>query len=279
MLRCAPILRLPPPNAAMLCLLPLCVLGDGPLFWPAACLVAIAAACARQHGAMLACYGLAVGFDANALLLAPFIAAVVIGARVPARICVLAPALALAMAVARSPGAAPGLALPSLALAGDAPSVWTILHSVPWVETLPLGGLAVTSMLGVAVAYGVWTAARPLRPGDMLDSALLCALALPVLLPAGGPRALLLAAALAALLALLDPSTRRQRIAALVLLGMVVAALGTRGGPEVGAIVILAALLLQARGVLKPAANDNPPSPWVASPRSPFPLPLQRETC
>ena len=73
MLRPAPIPALSTPGLAALLLLPLSVLAGGALFWPAACLIAVAEATARRHAAMLVWYGLALGFDCNALILAPFV--------------------------------------------------------------------------------------------------------------------------------------------------------------------------------------------------------------
>jgi hypothetical protein len=249
---------LAPPNAAALLLLPLCGLANGALFWPAACLVAIAAAVAQRPGAMLVWYGLAVGFDANALVLAPFVAA--LGFRLHARwqMVPLAVALALAMRLARSPDVPLGLVLPQdLALAGGAPTLWAIVQVLPGIGALPLTGLALTSALGLVVAYGAWTTGCRLRQRDLLDAALLCAL-LPILLPAIGPQVFLLASPLAVIVALLDPHARRWSIAALVMGGTMLAWLG---GPDIaplGAIAMLAATLLQAHAGLACPANDNP---------------------
>lgn len=277
MLRPAPPLRIPPPSATAWLLLPLSVVANGALFWPAACLVAITAAGARHYGAMLVWYGLAVGFDHNALVLAPFVAAVLIGARVRWRLLPLAPVFALAMLLARAHAAPPFLALPEPITLPAAPSLWTILQMLPWIGTLSLGGLALTSAFGTAVAYGAWASTQPLRPPEVRERALLCALAIPMLLPGLDPSAFLLAGGLALHATLLERSAPRRRIAALVGIGMLVACSGGVGAAAFGAIAMIGATLLQARAVLKRgAANDNPAMAWAAAAR---PLPLPRVMC
>ncbi|TPG54051.1 hypothetical protein [Sphingomonas glacialis] len=257
-------------------LLPLSVLADGALFWPAACFATILAASARHYGAMLVWYGLALGFDGDALILGPFVMAVAIGARMRWQMLPLVPVFALAMLVARSRGLPLSLDLQPLAMADEAPSLWAIVRTLPWINTLPLAGLALTSAFGAAVAFVAWGSTRPLRQAALLDTALFCALMLPVLLPAAEPQALLLAGGLAWLVAVLDPRAPRWRIAALVTTGALTAWLGGATAAPFAAIALVAATLLHARIVLKPAANDNPA---MARAIHRGPLPLQRETC
>ncbi|MGY2736357.1 hypothetical protein [Sphingomonas sp. UYP23] len=276
MVRPAPTLLLPPPSAAAMLLLPFSVLADGALFWPAACFVAILAACARHYGAMLVWYGLALGFDRDALILGPFVLAVAISARVRWQRLPLVPVFALAMLVAGSRGLPVSLDLPSLSVADEAPSLWAIVRTMPWINTLPLAGLALTSAVGAAVAFVAWASTRPLRQAALLDAALLCALMLPVLLATAEPQALLLAGGLAWRIALLDPRAPRWRIVALVTTGVLTAWLGGAPAAPLAAIALVAATLLHARIVLKPAANDNPA---MARAIHRLPLPLQRETC
>lgn len=251
-----------PPSVAAAALLPLSVVAGGALFWPAACLVAILAALERQHFAMLVWFGLAVGFDPQALLLAPFILVVLIGRRVAWPLLPVAPLFAAAMLLARPGGFAPNLMLPQdFALSGGAPNLWAIAQTLPWVGALPLTGLALTTALGAAAAYIAWFSARPLRRNSLLDAALLCALSLPALLPALDARAFLLADVLALAVAVRDPRPARWRIAALVLGGSLVAGLDL---VPLGAVAMLLATLLHARATLRPAANDNPLMPRTA---------------
>lgn len=267
---------LAPPNAAALLLLPLSVLADGALFWPAACLVAIEAAVARRPGAMLVWYGLAVGFDMDALVLAPFVIALSLRLRARWRAVPLAPVLAFAMLLARSHGDALGSAMPQdLPLTNGAPTVWAIAQTLPWIGTLPLTGLALASAFGACVAYTAWATHCRLERVDLLDAALLAAM-LPVLWPAIAPHAFLLTVALAALLAVRNPSMRRLQVAALVVSGTMLA--GLAGPPTVplATAALVAATLLHVRAVLKPAANDNP---RFAAPINSRPLPPRLETC
>lgn len=274
--RPAPAPRLSPPSAAAWLLLPLSVVADGALFWPAACLVAVSAAGARDYGAMLVWYGLALGFDHTAIVLAPFVVAVLIGARVRWPLLPLAPGFALAMLLARSHGLPPLPILPQpLALDTAAPSLWVILEALPWIGTLPLSGLALTSMIGAAAVYIAWGATQPLRHADLFDGALLCALAFAMLLPGADPDAFLLSAGLALHMAVVDRGVRRWRIAALIGIGLLVAWLGGTIAAPLGALATLTATFLHARGVFKnAAANDNAVTAWrVTLP----PLPQQRE--
>ncbi|WP_029625340.1 hypothetical protein [Sphingomonas sp. PAMC 26605] len=265
-----------PPSAATFALLPLCVLANGALFWPAACLVAIAAAVAQRPGAMLVWYGLAVGFDANALVLAPFVVALCVRLRAPWPTLPLAPACALAMLLARSQGVPLAIVLPQdVALTRGAPTLWAIAQALPGIGALPLAGLAMASALGAAMAYTAWATGLSLRRADLLDAALLGAM-LPVLLPAIGPQALLLADALALIVAVLDPRAGRWRVAGLVVGGTTMAWLGRADATALAAVAMLAATLLHARMVLKPAANDNP---RIVPLQRAKPLPSWPETC
>lgn len=249
---------LAPPSALALLLLPLSVLADGALFWPAACLVAITAAVARRPGAMLVWYGLAVGFDIDALVLAPFVLAQSLRLRISWRSVPLAPAFALAMLLARYHAIPSVLVLPQdLALTTGAPTLWAFVARIPGIGTLPLTGLALASAIGAIAAYTAWATGCGTRRIDLLDAALLCAL-LPVLSPAIGTHAFLLADALALLVAGLDPRARRWWVAALAWTSTALAwRIGTDAAP-IAALAMLGATLLQTRAVLKLAANDNP---------------------
>uniref|UniRef100_UPI0035CAFACB hypothetical protein n=1 Tax=uncultured Sphingomonas sp. TaxID=158754 RepID=UPI0035CAFACB len=253
-----------PPSAAALLLLPLSVLAGGALFWPAACLAAIAAADARQHGAMLAWFGLAVGFDAQALLLAPFIVALLIGRRVSIALLPLAPLCAAATVVARAAAFQPVALLPQdLLLSHGAPNLWAIAPLLPWFGALPLSGLALACAFGSAAAYVAWFSARVLRGAALLDAALLCALVMPGLLPALDGRAFWLADALAVTNALLGNARPRWWIAALLVTGTLLACAGAALLP-LAVVAMLLATALQLFAVLKPAANDNPLMPRTA---------------
>lgn len=266
--RAAPVPALP--SAAPLLLLPLCVLAHGALFWPAACLVAIAAAIARQGGAMLLWYGLALGFDADALVLAPFVVMLGLRTRAAPRMLALAAAVALAMLVARSYDGAFDFAVPhEMTMMNGAPTLWAIVAKTPGLSELPLTGLALTVAIGLSCAYAAWVAGCRLERRALLDAALLGAM-LPVAMPGIAPPAFLLAALLAPIVARDDPSARRCSIAALVTGGTALAAIAGPGAAPVAALAVLAALWLHGRAVLRPAANDNP---RVTPPRRAMPLP------
>lgn len=254
-------LRLPrvtPPLATPLLLVPallgFALLGPWGAASVAACLMALVAASGRQHVAMLGWFGLALGCSGLALLLAPLVLALLLDRRVPWRHWAIAPGLAAAVLWLRQGGG--DVPPPS----PYAPNIWAIAHALPWVDTLPLGGLALTATVGAGAAFVAWFSVRPLHGRALVEAALLCALVTADLAPAMPPGSFVLAGLLAAAVAVADPA--RIRVALLVPGGMLLTLLAERGGLDhagaIGAIPLIWATLLVARTVLHPAANDNP---------------------
>jgi hypothetical protein len=232
------------------------VLG-GAWFWPAACLMAVLAATEDDLSAMLVWYGVALGCDPQALLLAPFIVALAIQRRVSPVLLILAALTGTAIMLARALlGDATGLPFPlNLPLSRGAPNLWVLAQAMPEIGELPLVGLAFAATAGAAAAYAAWFSARRMYRQMVPDAVLLCALVMAELMPGTDLSALAVADIVALTLAMANPrDAARWRIAGLVLGGSVIALLAA--SPAAAALLI--ATLLQARAVLKPAANDNP---------------------
>ena len=238
-------------------LLPLAVMLGGVWFWPAACLLAIIAALERDHPAMLGWYALALGFDPQALVAAPFFVALSIQRRVPVSEGGIAILLALATLLTR--GATLGFGVPTFPLdivpSAGAPNLWLLAGAMPWIGELPMIGLAFTCTIGAAAAYVAWFSARPVADRALLDAALLCALVMAALMPGLDARAFTLATILALTLAFRERNAARWSIAGLAVAGSMLALFGLS---PIGSLLTVLATILQARAELKPAANDNP---------------------
>ncbi len=247
---------------ALLLLVPLGLMLGGAWFWPIACLMAVLAATEDDTAAMLVWYGVALGFDPQALLLTPFIIALAIQRRALPVLLILAALTGAAIMLARKlTGDVPMLPpFPlDLPLSRGAPNFWVLAQALPGISELPLTGLAFAATTGAAAAYAAWFSARRLYRHTVLDAVLLCALVMAELMPGTDLTVLAVADIVALTLAM---STRRDaarwRIAGLVLSGSAIALLAAPNLGPLAAAALLIATVLQARAVLKPAANDNP---------------------
>ena len=251
-------------DAVAIALIPLGLMLGGALAWPWACLIALRAAVRGELWLMLLWYGVALGFDPQALLIGPFIAALAIQHRAAPLWVALSGVAAAAIVLAR--GSIGDLSMPpfllDLPLSRGAPNLWVLLLAAPGVGDLPLNGLAIVATVGTAGAYTAWFSARRLYSQQRADAILLCALVMTVVIPATDAMVLMIAAIVAGTLAIAgrgDPA--RWRVAGLVLATSALALLPERGAMPLAAVALLIATLLHARAVIKPAANDNPLMP------------------
>lgn len=254
-------------DALAVALIPLGLVLGGAFVWPLACLIALRAAARGKLRLMLLWYGVALGFDPQALLIGPFIAAFAIQRRAAPSWVALAGLAAAAILLAR--GYAGDLSMPpfllDLPLSRGVPNLWVLLRAVPGMVEVPLIGLALVASVGAAGAYTAWFSARRLYPHMMPDAVLLCVLAMTTVMPATDATALAIADIIALSLALAKGSdTTRWRVAGLALGASALALLPQPAAPPLAAVALLIATLLQARAVLKPAANDNPLMPRTA---------------
>jgi Gpi18-like mannosyltransferase len=260
--------------AALVFLLPSVLLNAGLLgqcdaMWVAPCVMAVAAAIDRKHAAMLAWCGLALGFKAQSVLIAPFFLALLIQRRVPFRLWPIAPAVfAATMLPAWAAGWPAGdLATIYLRQAGtypalsfNAPNIWVILQALPL--GAPLAGLAAAAAIGATAAYIARFSAQILDSRALLHAALLAPLVTAGLLPRMHERYFFLADILALVLALAYRDKRSWTIAILVQVGSTLALLGYISGlagfAMLGGVAMIVATLRVARPLLQRAANDNP---------------------
>ena len=262
-------------GAALIAVLPSFVLnadlmGQCDAMWGAACVMALTAAIDRRHAVMLAWCGLALGFKAQSVFVAPFFLALLINRRVPFR---LWPIPLLVAAATMLPAWAAGwpardLAMVYLrqaehfqALSMNAPNIWALVQALP-LGGLPLAGLAFAAAIGVTGAYIARLSATYLDDRTFVAAALLAPLIVVGLLPRMHERFFFLADVLALVLALTCRNRRGWTIALLVQigssLGIVGYLVGWDGMTMLGAPAMIAATILTAQIVLKPAANDNP---------------------
>lgn len=245
------------------------LLGQCDAMWAAPCVVGVAAALDRRHAAMLAWFGLAVAFKAQAVLIAPFFLALLIKRRVPLWLWPIAPAVTIATML---PAWAAGWPAADLAtiylrqadtfqmLSFNAPNIWAILQALP--IGLPLLGLATAAAIGGTAAYIARFSAQTLDNRGLLSAALLATLITAGLLPRMHERYFFLADVLALCLALVCRDRPSQTIAILVQAGSTLALLGYLSGIAglaiLGGVAMIVATIRLARSLLKPAANDNP---------------------
>ena len=270
------ILEIPQPNraAALVFALPSVLLNAGLVgqcdaFWTAPLVMALAAAINRRHVAMLAWCGLALGFKVQAILIAPFILALLINRRVPLALWPIAPAAFVATMV---PAWAAGWPASDLAMiyarqAGEfsnlsfnAPNIWMIADALP--IGLPLLGLSFAIAIGAIAGYIARFSVMPLEGKGLIAAALLAALVTAGLLPHMHERYFFLADILALLLALVNRDRASWTIAILVQAGSTLALFaylsGIAGFAMLGGVAMIVATIRLARSLLKPAANDNP---------------------
>lgn len=235
------------------------------------------------YAMMLAFTGVAIaGSPINATVLPPVIG-FLIARRAPLRLWLIGPlAFLLAVTAIRLAGLPwtdlstlyVGQADASPRLSNDAPSVWAILQAVPWVNHLPLAGLALASAVGSAA----WLTARFAwhRPSDreLVASGMATSLVLVGLLPGMHWNSFLPVTALAILAALMVESRRSWGIAALVVTGTALGFVGHLTGIAAcaiaGAVPMIAATVFALRRFLVSPANDNglPLNPFRAYPAS-----------
>ncbi|GGA54916.1 hypothetical protein [Sphingomonas psychrolutea] len=247
--------------ALPLLLVPFGLVLGGAWVWPIACLMAVLAATEDDTRALLIWYGVALGCDPQALLLAPFVLALAIQRRTSPMLLACAALVAAAILLARAFGGdAPAFPFPlDLPLSRGAPNLWVLAQALPGIGALPLTGLALAATVGAGAAYAAWFSVRKLYRHTVPDAALLCALVMAAVLPGADIAVLAVVDLLALMLAMgtrRDPA--RWRVAGLALGGSTIALFATPDAAPLAAAVLVVATLLQARAVLKPAANDNP---------------------
>ena len=258
-------LHAPQPDraAALIFLLPSVLLGPYDAIWAAVCVMALGAALERQHITMLVWFGLAVGLDLRAALVAPFFLALMINRRLPFRLWPIAPAIAAeTMLSGWHPAdlAAFFQGSANQPLSFNAPNLWTIAQALPF--GLPLFGLALAAGIGASAAYIANFSAQPPGERALMNAVLLASLVSAGLLPGMHANAFFLADILALILALRWRDKASWTIAILVQIGSVLAWLGAFSGMSglamLGGIAMLGATFRLARPPLQPAANDNP---------------------
>ena len=267
------------PGRIALCILALpsvlinaALLGQCDALYVAPCVMAVAAALDRRHRAMLAWCGLALAVKPQAVLIGPFILALLIARRVPFRDWLIAPGVFVATLVPAALAGWPALDLLLIHFRQvetfkqavlNAPNIWMIVDTMGHGET-PLTGLAMAAAIGASAAYVArfGATARQLTRPTLLRAALLAPLLLAGLLPRMHERYFLIADILSIAVALTSTERSAWRIPVLVQIGSTlalfayltgVAALGAAGG-----VAMIAATWLVARPLLSPAANDNP---------------------
>ncbi|MFM9829638.1 MAG: hypothetical protein ACKVOB_13005 [Sphingomonas sp.] len=275
-------LRVPmaPRYAAMLLALPsvmmnAALLGQCDAMYVAPCVMALAAAVDRKHRVMLAWCGIALAFKAQAVLLAPFILALLIARRVPFWHWFAAP---LAFLAAMLPAWAAGWPADDLLtiyfrqadtfheIARNSPNIWMILE-VAGINTGSLTLLAMAATIGTVGAYvaRLSVTARYLSTPMLLRAATLAPLITAGLLPRMHERYFLIADVFSLALALISNDRATWWIPALVQTGSTLALLAYLTGipalAAIGAVAMIAATCLTAQPWLARSANDNPVMP------------------
>jgi Gpi18-like mannosyltransferase len=244
------------------------LLGQCDAMWAAPCVMAVAAALDRRHAAMLAWFGLAVAFKAQAILIAPFFLAVLIGRRVPPWLWPIAPAVTLATMVPAWAAGWPAADLVTIylrqadtfqMLSFNAPNIWAILQAFP--IGLPLAGIATAVAIGGTAAYIARFSTQTLDDRALLSAALLATLVTAGLLPRMHERYFFLADVLALCLALVCRDKPSQTIAILVQAGSTLALFGYLSGIAglvmLGSVAMIVATIRLARPLLTPSVNEN----------------------
>ena len=249
--------------------------------WAAACVMALAAAVERKHGAMLGWCGLALAIKLQPAFSAPLIVALLIGRQVPVRLWPIAP---LAFVAAMLPAWAEGWPAQDLAsiytgqagwspaLSMNAPNVWAIVQALPWIGELPLTGLAIAAAVGASAWLIARFASRPPERTELVAAALLVTLVVVGLLPRMHERFFFMADVLALTLALARGDRRNWLVFVLVqsgsMLGLTAYLTGIEACAIVGAVPMIVATTLVARQFLVSPANDNglPLNPFRAYP-------------
>ena len=248
------------------------LMGQCDAMWAAACVMALAAALGRRHGAMMMWCGVALGFKLQAAFFAPFVLALLIRRRVPFRLWLAAPVAWLGTLLPAWLAGWPAADLLTIyfrqadtyeGLALSAPNIWMIAEMLPALRDVPLTGLALAAAVGAAAAYVAWFSVAPLRGRLLAEVALLAPLIVVGLLPRMHERYFFLADVIALAIATAWPDRRSIGIALLVQMGSLLALAAYLSGYAVlavfGAVPMVIATIRLARPLLRRPANDNPP--------------------
>lgn len=248
------------------------LLGQTDGLYVAPIIMALSAALRRRHRAMLAWSGLALAIKLQAVLIGPFILALLIARRVPLRDWLITPAVYLLMLTPAWLAGWPASDLLNIYfrqadstpdIARNAPNIWMVA-TVAGFDSQALTGLAATAAIGAIAAYVARFSAtlRHFSNPMLLRMALLAPLIGAGLLPRMHERYFLLADIVSVLLALLSTDRDRWRIAVHIQTGSVLAVLGYLTGAEwmaaLGAVPMIWATWLVLKPLVKRADNDNP---------------------
>lgn len=263
-------------GAALVLILPTTLLnaalmGQCDAMWSAACVMALSAAVARRHAAMLAWCGVALAFKLQAAFFAPFVLALLIRRRVPLRLWPIAAATWIASLIPAWLAGWPALDLLTIylhqtefdpAMALNAPNLWMIVAALPLFTEVPLTGLAFAAATGATAAYIARLTVAPLGPRRLMEAAALSPMLVAGLLPRMHERYFFLADIITLAIALAWPDRRSIGIAVLVQLGSALGLLaylsGISGLAMLGAVPMIAATIALARPLWRQPANDNP---------------------
>jgi Gpi18-like mannosyltransferase len=248
------------------------LLGQSDAMWAAPCLMALDATIRRRRGPMLLWCGLALAFKMQAVLFAPFVAAVLIHRRVNPALWLLAPAgyaaamlpaallgwpvYDLAMIYARQATTFPALSL-------NAPNIWFLVQTLMPGMAPQLAGLAIASAVGVSACYiARFSAQLPGGAVRLLPVALLANLVTAGLLPHMHERYFFLADLIALIWAVASRERRAWHVALLIQAGSTLSIgsylFGQGALVAIGFACMAIATWLVAKPLLQPA-NDNPP--------------------
>ncbi len=248
------------------------LLGQCDAMYVAPCIMGVAAAIDRKQAQMLAWCGLALAIKPQAVLIAPFVLAMLIARPAPFRVWLIAPAVLLATLIPAWLAGWPAADLLLIyfrqvetfkAVALNAPNIWMILDSVG-IDSAPFAGLALAAAVGACGAYAArfGATARMLTQPMLLRVALLSPLIVAGLLPRMHERYFLLADILSIAVALTSRERSAWRVPVLIQAGSTLALLAYMTGVSalaaIGGVMMLTATVLVATPLLSRAANDNP---------------------